>query len=217
MQVKICGITRFSDLKTCEEFNPSFIGFINVERSKRFVEIEKINELKEMMKNPEKAVLVLEPETVIEVVDKAEECGVRNVQLHSLSPGEIANIEGFNVIKVIGIPEKINSSKILEIEEFSRVCEYLLFDSLVSGKSGGTGKQIPLEVAERAAETAKAINPNIKLFLAGGMDTERMNNEGKMIKKIFDYVDVNSGVEESPGIKNKSKIIEFMETCRVNL
>lgn len=217
MQVKICGITRISDLKTCEEFNPTFIGFINVERSKRFVEIDKIIELKERMKNPEKAVLVLEPETVSEVVNKAEECGIRNVQLHSLFPEEIAKIEDVNIIKAIGIPEKINNSKILEIEEFSKVCEYILFDSLVSGKSGGTGKQIPLKVAERAAEIAKKINPNIKLFLAGGMDADRMNNEKKMIKKIFDYVDVNSGVEESLGIKNESKINEFMETCRVNL
>jgi phosphoribosylanthranilate isomerase len=181
------------------------------------VEIEKIIELKERMKNPEKAVLVLEPETVSEVLNKAEECGIRNVQLHSLSPEEIVKIEDFNIIKAVGIPEKINNSKILEIEEFSRVCEYLLFDSLVSGKSGGTGKQIPLKVAERAAEIAKKINPHIKLFLAGRIDAERMNNEEKMIKKIFDYVDVNSGVEESPGIKNKSKINEFMETCRVNL
>ena len=57
MQVKICGIIGFSDLKICEEFNPSFMGFINVERSKRFVEIEKINELKKMMKNPKKQFL----------------------------------------------------------------------------------------------------------------------------------------------------------------
>jgi phosphoribosylanthranilate isomerase len=218
MHVKICGITRPEDLKTCEKYNTEFIGFINVKRSKRFVEIEKINELKERMINPEKAVLVLEPLNADEVIEKSEKCGIKNVQLHSLSPDEITQISDINVIRAIGIPEKIDDAKISEIEKFATVCEYLLFDSSVSGQSGGTGKQIPFKIAEKAAETAKTINPDIKLFLAGGMNTKRVNNEGKMIKKIFNYVDVNSGVEDSPGIKNKSKIIEFMETCsRVKL
>lgn len=218
MQVKICGITRLQDLKTCEEYKPSFIGFINVKRSKRFITIEQINELKRIMKNPEKAVLVLEPQNAHEVIKKAEKCGIKNVQLHSLSADEIARIENFNVIRAIGIPEIIDDSKIREIEKFARVCECLLFDSLVSGKSGGTGKQIPLETAEKASKIAKTINSKIKLFLAGGMNAERMNNEGKIIKKIFDYVDVNSGVEDCPGIKNRTKISEFIKSCnRVNI
>jgi len=214
MQVKICGITNSDDLKTCENHDPAFIGFINVKRSKRFRDVEEINELTNEMKNPKKAVLVLEPRTVDEVLDKTEKCGIKNVQLHSLAPDEICQIKNINVIRAIGIPEKIDDSKKNEIEEFARVCNCLLFDFEVSGKSGGTGKQIPLEVAEIAAETAKIINPDINLILAGGMNTERMKNEGKTIEKIFDYVDVNSGVENSPGIKNKSKISEFMMTCR---
>ncbi|HML06488.1 MAG TPA: phosphoribosylanthranilate isomerase [Methanobacterium sp.] len=214
MQVKICGITNSDDLKTCENHDAAFIGFINVKRSKRFRDVEEINELTNEMKNPQKAVLVLEPRTVDEVLDKTEKCGIKNVQLHSLAPDEICQIKNINVIRAIGIPEKIDDSKKNEIEEFARVCNCLLFDFEVSGKSGGTGKQIPLEVAEIAAETAKIINPDINLILAGGMNTERMKNEGKTIEKIFDYVDVNSGVENSPGIKNKSKISEFMMTCR---
>ena len=214
MNVKICGITNLDDLKTCEKHDPAFIGFINVKRSKRFIDIEEINELTNNMKNPENAVLVLEPLTVDEVLDKTEKCGIKNVQLHSLAPDEICQIKDINIIIAIGIPEKIDDSKIKEIEDFARVCEYLLFDFEVSGKSGGTGKQIPLEVAEYAAETAKIINPDVNLILAGGMNTERMKNEGKRIEKIFDYVDVNSGVEDCPGIKNKSKIKEFIMTCR---
>jgi phosphoribosylanthranilate isomerase len=218
MQVKICGITNAEDLKTCENESTAFIGFINVKRSWRFIDTNKISELKGKMKNPEKAVLVLEPESADEIINKSEKCGIKNVQLHSLSAREIAEIKDVNVIRAIGIPENMNKEKMIEIENFARVCDYLLFDSQVRGQSGGTGKQIPLEIAEKAVETAKNINPEIKLFLAGGMNTERMKNEGKKIKNLFDYVDVNSGVEESPGIKNEYKIIEFMETCsQVNL
>jgi len=212
MQVKICGITRLDDLKTCEKHHPAFIGFINVKRSRRFVDIEKINELKGMMKNPEKTVLVLEPVNAHEVMKKAQKCGIKNVQLHSLSADEVSKINDINIIKAIGIP-KIDDTKKEEIERFAGVCKCILFDFEVSGQSGGTGKQIPLEVAEHAARIAKSINPDIKLILAGGMNTERMKNEGKMLKKIFDYVDVNSGVEDLPGVKNELKISEFMKTC----
>ena len=45
MKVKICGIMRSSDLKSLEKFDPHFIGFINIKRSKRFVDIAKINSL----------------------------------------------------------------------------------------------------------------------------------------------------------------------------
>lgn len=213
MQVKICGIRTEKDIKTCENHETAFIGFINVKRSKRFIDIDEINELKGKMNKPEKAVLVLEPETADEVINKTEKCGIKNVQLHSLSDDEIAQIKDVNVIRAIGIPENLDEEKIIEIENFAKVCDYLIFDSVVRGQSGGTGKQIPLEIAEKAAETAKTINPEIKLFLAGGMDTERMSKEGKEIIKIFDFVDVNSGVEDSPGIKNEYKINEFMETC----
>lgn len=165
------------------------------------------------MENPENAVLVLEPQNVDEVIEKTAKLGIKNVQLHSLSADEIIKLKDINVIRAIGIPERIDDAKIAEIEEFADVCEYILLDSLVMGKSGGTGKQIPLETAIKAAEIAKMRNINIKLILAGGMNKERINKEGKIIEKIFDYIDVNSGVEDNPGIKSEIKISEFMKTC----
>ncbi len=211
MQFKICGITRPEDLYVCEKSEPAFIGFINVERSKRFLDIEKIRELVDSMKNNEKAVLVIEPETAEEAVKAVEKSGVKNIQLQSLPVEDTSKLKEINVIRAIGIPEKIDAFKKEEIEEFAKVCGYLLFDSMISGKSGGTGKQISLEVAAEAARIAKRSNPNVKLFLAGGINVERIKNEGKLIEDIFDYVDVNSGVEDSPGIKNRDKIMEFVD------
>jgi phosphoribosylanthranilate isomerase len=215
MEFKICGITRPEDLQVCENNGSAFIGFINIKRSKRFLDIEKIRKLMDSMKNKENAVLVIEPETAEDVVNAVEKSGVRNIQLHSLHVEDINNLKEINVIRAIGIPEEINESKKEEIESFAKVCNNLMFDSMIRGKSGGTGKQIPLEVAAEAAKIAKKSNENIKLFLAGGINAEMIKNEGKLIKDIFDYVDVNSGVEDSPGIKNKVKITEFVENCKV--
>jgi len=215
MNVKICGITRYEDLKSSEKFDPAFIGFIHVKRSLRFIDSHKISELKRSMKDSKKAVLILEPESPDEVIKSIEKCGISTVQLHSLSPEEISQIKDVKVIKALGIPSEIEEYKMKEIEQFSKVCHYLLLDSEISGKSGGTGRQIPIETAVEAAEIAKLSNPDIKLILAGGIDKKRIQTEGKIIKQIFDYVDVNSGVENSPGIKNTLKIKEFMEICKV--
>jgi len=215
MKVKICGITSLDDLKSVDEFSPSFIGFINVKRSKRFLPIYKIRKLKDELKNPEKSVLVLEPEYPGEVIEKSEECEIANVQLHSLSPEDISKLKKVNVIKAIGIDAKMDEAKIKEINEFSNVCNYLLFDSMISGNSGGTGNQIPLEIALKAAKVARMSNPKIKLLLAGGMNIKRIKNEGSILAEVFDYFDVNSGVEDAPGIKNRLKIKKFIETCMV--
>ena len=215
MEFKICGITRPEDVRICENEGSAFIGFINIKRSKRFLDIEKIRELVDSLENKENAVLVIEPETVEEAIGSVEKSGVKNVQLYSLQAEDIAGLKEINVIKAIGIPEKIDESKKEEIESFAKVCKYLIFDSMIRGKSGGTGKQIPLEVADEAASIAKKSNADIKLFLAGGINAQRIKNEGNLIKNIFDYVDVNSGVEDSPGIKNRDKIIEFVENCKV--
>ncbi|MCZ3364492.1 MULTISPECIES: phosphoribosylanthranilate isomerase [Methanobacterium] len=215
MEFKICGITRPEDIRVCENEGSAFVGFINIKRSKRFQDIEKVRELVDSMKDKEKAVLVLEPESVEEAMESIEKSGVKNIQLHSLQAEDIDKLKEINVIKAIGIPEKIDGSKKEEIESFAKVCKYLIFDSMIQGKSGGTGKQIPLEVAAEATRIAKESNKDIKLFLAGGINASRIKNEGNLIKDIFDYVDVNSGVEDSPGIKNRDKIAEFVENCKV--
>ena len=52
---------------------------------------------------------------------------------------------------------------------------------------------------------------NVDVFLAGGLNARLMKKNKKMIDKHFQGIDINSGVEESPGIKDRAKLEEFME------
>lgn len=234
MKVKICGITRSEDVSQCEESGANFLGFINIKRSKRNVDILRIKELVSTMKNKNKAVLVLEPDNIEEVVYKMKKTGIRTIQLHSLSPSEIKYlnwIEGFErtpldgnmmVIRAVGISDdslefinenefKFSKGKKEEIEDFAKTCDAILFDYQVKGKIGGTGKQIPLILVLESVRIAKNSNNNIKIFLAGGINSERIKNEKDVLEMILDYVDVNSGVEDEPGIKNHERVDELME------
>lgn len=214
MKVKICGITNEEDVKTCERNGAELIGFINIQRSKRFIEVDDIQKLTAYMQDKSRAVVVTETEDLVEVESLIESTGIQYVQFHSQSAAELKRFKKNNpqvkVIRAVGISEVMGEEKSKEINDYASVCDYLLFDYEVAGKSGGTGKQIPLELAVKAAEAAQK-NPHVGLFLAGGMDSYRMKIEGKILEDFFDYVDVNSGVEKQPGEKDENKIIEFMK------
>jgi phosphoribosylanthranilate isomerase len=122
--------------------------------------------------------------------------------------------ENLKFIRAIGLSESISTDKKKEIEQFSTECDGILLDYQIKGKSGGTGKQIPIGIAQKAAEIARAVNKNIEIYLAGGMDLERIKTEGKMIKNVFDVVDFNSALEDEPGKKNKSKIKDLLDQIK---
>ncbi len=236
MNIKICGIRRKKDLLSCERAGADLIGFINIERSKRMVEIPEINNLTSSMKDKNKAVLVIEPENMADAIEGIEKTGLKIIQLHSLSANEISmlkkhyqptweNDEDENsvnkqrnlmVIRALGLSTVIGTQKVREIQDFGRVCDCLLFDYHIQGKTGGTGKQIPLKIAVEAAKIAKHANPGLKIFLAGGMDKKRMVEKFEILEEFFDYVDVNSKVEDEPGVKNTDKINELIEIKTYN-
>ncbi|NYB51104.1 MAG: phosphoribosylanthranilate isomerase [Methanobacteriaceae archaeon] len=220
MKIKICGIRNKDDLKTCEGAGADLMGFINIERSKRMVEIEKIRNLTSSMKDKNKAVLVIEPSNMVDADERIKKSGLNNIQLHSLYPDEIKEMKNTNphltVTRAIGISEEIKPKKEQEIKDFVCVSDNILFDYEFQGKTGGTGRQIPTETALEAAEIARSYNKNVTLFLAGGMNVERIKNEGKKLATIFNYFDVNSGVEDAPGVKNRDKIRELMKLKFIN-
>jgi phosphoribosylanthranilate isomerase len=233
MKFKICGITRSQDVSKCEGSGANLIGFINIKRSKRYVKLEEIIKLISQLKNRERAVLVLEPENPEEVVMKMKKTGIRTVQLHSLTSSQIKYlkwIENFHrtpvesnmkIIRAVGISEdsfeyadgnlEFSEMKRLEIEDFARTCDALLFDYQINGKSGGTGKQIPINMVLEAVKIAKNVNHNLEIFLAGGISAERIRNKRAVLEGVIDYVDVNSGVEDAPGIKNPERVDELMD------
>jgi phosphoribosylanthranilate isomerase len=225
MKVKVCGLKKAEDVLILEQSQADLIGFINVTRSKRFLKTDEIKHLISSMQNKERAVLVIEPENPEEVLAKFQKTGIKTLQLHSLSRKELNELKKFpelRITRAVGIPQKIDdkkkletkgidNEKKLEIEGFSRVCQGILFDYESQGKSGGSGKQIPLKLAVEAAKIARNANNEIEIFLAGGMDAARMKREGKTLDQFFDYVDVNSGVEDQPGVKNPQKIDEFLK------
>jgi phosphoribosylanthranilate isomerase len=218
MKLKICGITRPKDVQICEDLHSEFIGFINIKRSIRYLNLDKIRQLVEPMKDKKRAVLGLEPKNIDETIKTVEYSKISTIQLHSLQKDDIIKLKSqitlkkpVRIIKAIGIPERFNQIKKEEIKEYAGICDFLLFDSQVNGKSGGTGKHINVEHAIEAAKIAKNVNHDIKLFLAGGLNFEFIKKEINTLEQFYDYIDVNSGVEDQPGIKSHKKMRELIQ------
>lgn len=214
MKIKICGITNREDLKTAEKY-ADLIGFINIKRSKRFLNLEEIGDLVSLMENKDKAVLVLENDDIQKIQHALKVSGIKIAQFHGFEERMLSELQKkspeIQIIKVIGLSESMNYQKIAEIKESSKICDFILFDYELNGLCGGTGFSIPLNLALNASAFARSIDYQGKLLLAGGINAERIESVGEILEEYYDYVDVNSGVEESPGIKSENKIKELFK------
>ncbi|SDN45230.1 phosphoribosylanthranilate isomerase [Desulfonauticus submarinus] len=195
MIVKVCGITRLSDIKWLEKMEIDLIGFILYSKSPRKVELEFVDNLCTKLKK------------VGVVVDKGvhEIQNIMNkfdfVQLHGDYDFELCKeLEAEKVIKVVW-PERYDNVSLLkkELDIFLPFVKYFLFDA---GKSlGGHGRIIEF------GEWIKLLK-DYPIFLAGGINP---HNLGKILEIGPLGIDLNSGVESRPGIKSKEKVSSILK------
>lgn len=195
VRIKICGITRLEDALCAEECGAHALGFIFYKKSKRYIEpilatkiIEKLNPFISKV-----GVFVNEDIEVIKQI--IANCGITHVQLHGDETIDFAAKINNPVLRALNFDDNINQ-KIKDWEEYP-----ILIDSGTAKKPGGTGKTLPWD-------SLKSFIKNRKIILAGGLTPENITTAIKIVKPMA--VDVNSGVEKSPGIKNRDLIEKFI-------
>ncbi len=200
MKVKICGITNLSDAVFAVENGADLLGYIFHIGSPRYVTPAKVREI--IMKLPSEAknvgVFVNEPnEDMLEI---ALFCRLHVLQLHGAeSPDQVADLRFDNVIKAVSLETTV------DLEKLSQFPGCTMMIDTPGDTYGGTGKLGDLDLARQAAE----VRP---VFLAGGLNS---GNVADVIRTVKPYgVDVSSGVEESKGIKNHTKVKNFIASAR---
>lgn len=219
VQVKICGITRIEDATVAIDLGAAFLGFIFAPVSPRFIAPEAARRIIDAIRGYEKQrydqqlqsgrcapgeksavrfVGVFTNQASAEVRAMAKRAGVDLVQLHGDQCAEITDIDR-PVIRALRIGEYVP-----ELEQFRRA-EWLLFDSRSSRAAGGTGETFDWELIDRRLVSKP-------FFLAGGLNP---HNVAEAIRKVKpDGVDVSSGVELKPGIKDHEKLRALFEEIR---
>lgn len=203
--IKICGITNLEDARFVSGALADFIGFIFYPDSPRYIEPAKAGAIINWLEGPQKVgVFVNQP--LDDVQSIARQTGLDYVQLHGKESVEYCDLMEKPVIKVFHISPGTTANELkTEIEPYMDSVEYLLFDTKLPGKWGGTGTSFDWDVLTDIGE----MKP---YFLSGGLHAENIRSAIKFVHPFA--VDLSSGLEESPGLKDFSKIEDFFEEMR---
>ena len=197
-KVKICGITNRADALAAAEFGADALGFVFYRKSPRYIEPERAREIIAQLGPfviPVGVFVNEERKKIKEIIDIS---GIEAVQLHGEeSPFYCASFRGVKVIKAFRVSDEFDPEKLNDY-----TVDAFLLDAYSKAAYGGTGETFSWEMARRA----KAFG---RIILAGGLTPE---NVAQAIREVQPYaVDVSSGVEQSPGVKDREKMREFFE------
>jgi phosphoribosylanthranilate isomerase len=207
--VKVCGITSRVDAEAASAAGADFLGFIFYHKSPRYLSLEAFRTMRaELPAGPKKVAVVVY--TDMDDLHKYRAAGFDYVQLHF--PNDTSFIEVAQWTDIIPphtlwLAPRVPPGKEMD-PAFFPLADHVLVDTYHDGGHGGSGKTGNWADFARMRERFVKVN----WVLAGGLTPENVAEALKV--SGTKYVDVNSGVESSPGVKDHAKITAFMEAIR---
>ena len=204
-KVKICGLTSLEDARFVSGALAHYLGFIFYEESPRHITPAEAGAIINWVEGPEcVGVFVNQPLDDVNMIGR--QTGIDYVQLHGDENPEYCQLVDKPIIKVIHISENDSSRELEErIRPYLDVVDYLLFDTKTGEKWGGTGQTFDWQLLDDMTE-------NIPFFLSGGLNPDNIR---AACQQVHPYaVDLASGLEAEPGVKDFDKVEAFMEEMR---
>jgi phosphoribosylanthranilate isomerase len=206
--VKICGIKTHALLDAAIEAGADIVGFMHVERSPRYVDLETLQELISAARGRvETCVVLVNPDNscVMEIAALSPDW----IQLHGPeTPHRVEAIRdeaGIAILKALGVG---SADDVAHVADFAEVADRILLDAKPprgSDRQGGLG--VPFDWT-----LLKALDPALPFMLSGGLTPQTV---GEAIKAVRPFgVDVSSGVETAPGVKDAALIRAFIDNAR---
>ena len=212
MKIKVCGMRDSDNIQSLLVLKPDFVGFIFYNKSKRFVaDFPEVNFPKGIKK-----VGVFVNETIEEVIKKVTDYKLDCVQLHGnelpeyceelrhselvteLNRSVVSESHSIQILKAFSVDDTFDFSK---TNQYQKVCDYFLFDT--KGKDyGGNGVKFNWQVLENY----KGATP---FLLSGGITKNDVSEIKKIKHTAFAGIDINSGFEIEPALKNINNIKDF--------
>lgn len=205
--VKICGITNLEDARFASGAMADYLGFVFYEGSPRHVTPAEAGAIRNWIEGvPCVGVFVNQPMDDVNMI--ARQTGVDLVQLHGTESPEYCSLVEKPVIKAIHVEAGTTAEELAgEAARYREVAEYLLFDTKMEGRWGGTGRAFDWSLLEE-------VSGELPWFLAGGLTPQNVAEACRTARPAA--VDVSSGVEVEgrPGVKDYDKIDELMNQMR---
>ena len=199
LMVKICGITSEEDLKAAADAGADAVGFVLAESPRRVSpEIAKLL-IAATPPHIDSVVVLHHPQPA--GVAEALELGANFVQTE-VTRGIVSVVDSSRLLPVVHDGERTLNEFPVFSNQFPDVFNRIVFEAAGRGGSGN---------APDRAE-ARRLAHNRQLILAGGLNPK---NVAEAIGEVKPYgVDVSSGVESRPGIKDAQMVCDFVDAAR---
>jgi phosphoribosylanthranilate isomerase len=201
-KIKICGLTRVEDALFCAGEGADFLGFIFIPESPRAIRAEDVAAIAARVRErekPPKLVGVFRDASNDYIREIRAVAGIDLAQLHgSETDDDVADL-GFPVIKSVRVGDTLPDT------HASPTAAWLLFDTYDEQRGGGTGRRFDWSLLAMYDRSKP-------FFLAGGITPGNVAAAITLVRP--DVIDVASGVESQPGIKDHGKVKSLFDRVR---
>mgnify|MGYP003644498128 FL=1 len=205
-QIKICGLSTEATIDAAIDAGATHIGLVHFEKSPRHVSLDRAAQLRDHAGERVKTVLLLvnaDPAATGKAIDRVKP---DIVQFHGSETPEwlklVADNSGLEIWKALGVKDAPTLAK---SDRFVGAADRLLFDAPAKALPGGTGTSFDWSLlADHDHQLAWG--------LAGGLDPD--NVKDALTATRAPLVDVSSGVESAPGVKQVDRIAAFCQAVR---
>ncbi|MCK9171738.1 MAG: bifunctional indole-3-glycerol phosphate synthase/phosphoribosylanthranilate isomerase, partial [Treponema sp.] len=193
--VKICGITNISDAHAAADAGADFLGFVFSEGSSRCTDSGTVENIRSSFQKDQRPVLIgvvteTDSEKGREAIRLVQNGILDGIQYHGCRPA--AGIPGYAAVRIQSETDISHMKTLLGNGQYR-----VLMDAFVHGVPGGTGIQVPGFFVQKAASLSH-------VWLAGGITPDNVYD---IVRKFHpELIDVSSGVESVPGMKDHKKI-----------
>lgn len=204
--IKFCGITRAEDARLALELGARYVGVIFAGGPRRR-SVEEAERVLDGLPDTIQRVGVFAAQTAAEILSVANRLELRVLQLH-----EPASVESFASLRSefqgeIWLVHRVRGAELPRaVTDAARIADAVVLDAHVPGMLGGTGVPLPWEALAASCEEVRSMS---KLVLAGGLRPENVRDAIAAIGP--DVVDVSSGVESAPGVKDHARMRAFRD------
>jgi phosphoribosylanthranilate isomerase len=211
--IKICGITRLEDATLAAELGADFLGFIFVPGSPRYIDPKRAARIiaqvqwsggkgtrhdgRPIESHPLHCVGVFRNASADEIRRVTQIAGNGYVQLHGDEPDEVVREIGKPAIRAVPVGDAV--------PVVATSAEWLLFDTHDAQQGGGTGQAFDWSLLTRVSRTKP-------FFLAGGITPDNVGDAIRAVRP--DGIDVATGVESAPGVKDPAKLRKLFDCVR---
>ena len=206
--IKICGIKTRAILDAAIDAGADMVGFMHFQRSPRHLELDPIGEMISLARGQiETCVVLVNPDNTL--VAQVAALGPDWIQLHG--PETPHRVEAIRAEAGVAIMKVISVGEARDLEccgEFDAVADRLLLDTKApktADRPGGNGLSFDWTLL-------KSLDPALSFMLSGGLTPDTVGGAVAAVRPFG--VDVSSGVESAPGVKDARLIAAFIRNAR---